>query len=105
MNDAIVLEDVLAVGVDPHRESLDLIGIRFPEEIVLDETFDNTPADHRALLSEARELVAEHELALVFGLEDSGNYGYTLGRYLAEQGCCVKEINPRMTSRQRDFPA
>jgi transposase len=91
------------VGVDPHRESLDLIGIRFPEEIVLDETFENTPADHRALLSEARELAAEHGLILVFGLEDSGNYGYALGRYLAQQGCRVKEVNPRMTSRQRDF--
>lgn len=103
MSDGVVLEDVLAVGVDPHRESLDLIGIRFPEEIVLDKTFENTPADHRVLLSEARELAADHGLILVFGLEDSGNYGYTLGRYLAEQGCYVKEVNPRMTSRQRDF--
>lgn len=103
MSKGFGLEDVLAVGVDPHRESLDLIGIRFPEEIVLDKTCENTPADHRALLSEAQELAAEHGLTLVFGLEDSGNYGYALGRYLAEQGCRVKEVNPRMTSRQRDF--
>lgn len=103
MSDRFRLENVLAVGIDPHRESLDLIAIRFPEEIVLDKTFGNTRADHRALLSEARELAKEEGLTLVFGLEDSGNYGYTLGRYLAEQGCCVKEVNPRMTSRQRDF--
>jgi transposase len=103
MSDTFRLQNVLAVGVDPHRESLDLIGIRFPEEILLDKTFENTRADHRALLSEARELARQEGLTLVFGLEDSGNYGYTLARYLADQGCCIKEVNPRMTSRQRDF--
>ena len=103
MNSRFTLDGVFAVGVDPHRESLDVVGIRFPEEIVLDETFDNTPAGHRALLSKAHELATEHELTLVFSLEDSGNYGYTLGRYLAQQGCRIKEVNPRMTNRQRDF--
>jgi transposase len=39
----------------------------------------------------------------VFGLEDGSNYGYALGRYLVNQGGCVKEVNPRMTNRQRDF--
>lgn len=103
MNDTFALDQLLSVGIDPHRESLDVVAIRFPEEIVLDESFDNTPAGHRALLSKAREVAAEHDLTLVFGLEDSGNYGYTLGRYLAQQGCRVKEVNPRMTNRQRDF--
>lgn len=103
MNDEFALDKVLAVGVDPHRESLDVVGIRFPEEIVLDESFDNTSAGHRALLSKAQVLAAEHGLILVFGLEDSGNYGYTLGRYLAQEGCHIKEVNPRMTNRQRDF--
>ena len=43
MSDRMVLQRVLVVGVDPHRESLDVIGICFPEEVVLDEAFDNTP--------------------------------------------------------------
>jgi transposase len=103
VNDTFALDDVLALGVDPHRESLNVIGIRFPEEIVLDESFDNTRVGHHALWSKAQALAAEHELSLVFGLEDSGNYGYTLGRYLVQQGCRVKEVNPRMTNRQRDF--
>jgi len=103
MQSTFGLENVLAVGVDPHRESLELIAIRFPEEIVLDKTFENTRTGHRALLSDARELAAEEGLTLIFGLEDSGNYGHTLARYLANEGCCVKEVNPRMTSRQRDF--
>lgn len=103
MSDRFALDGVLAVGVDPHRESLDVIGIRFPEEIVLDETFDNAQAGHHALWSKAQALAAEHELSLVFGLEDSGNYGYSLGRYLVRQGCRIKEVNPRMTNRQRDF--
>jgi transposase len=103
MNDRFALDEVLAVGVDPHRESLDVVGIRFPEDILLDEMFDNTPSNHHDLLSRGQALATEHGLTLVFGLEDSGNYGYTLSRYLAQQGCSVKEVNPRMTNRQRDF--
>lgn len=97
------LDRVLALGVDPHRESLDVIAIRFPETIMLDETFDNCRTGHHALWSQANDLAAEHDLTLVIGLEDGSNYGYTLGRYLTNQGCPVKEVNPRMTNRQRDF--
>lgn len=103
MDHWFALDKVLALGVDPHRESLDVIAIRFPEEIVLDEGFDNCRAGHHALWSQANALAAELDLALVIGLEDGSNYGYTLGRYLTNQGCPVKEVNPRMTNRQRDF--
>jgi transposase len=103
MSDRFVPQRALVVGVDPHRESLDVIGICFPEEVVLDETFDNTRAGHEMLWSKAQGLAAEHDRSLVFGLEDGSNYGYTLGRYLVRLGCQVKEVNPRMTNRQRDF--
>jgi transposase len=103
MDPWFAMDKVLALGVDPHRESLDVIAIRFPEEIVLDETFDNCRAGHHALWSQANTLAAELDLALVIGLEDGSNYGYTLGRYLTNRGCPVKEVNPRMTNRQRDF--
>lgn len=103
MSTPFALDNVLAVGVDPHRESLDVVAIHFPEEIVLDEAFDNTRAGHGALWSKARALADEQNLSLVFGLEDGSNYGYALGRYLVHQGCRVKEVNPRMTNRQRDF--
>jgi len=36
-------------------------------------------------------------------VEGSANYGYNLARYLGEQGCDVKEVNPVKTDRQRDF--
>ena len=103
MDHWFAMDKVLALGVDPHRESLDVIAIRFPEEIVLDETFHNCRAGHHALWSQANALAAELDLALVIGLEDGSNYGYTLGRYLTNRGCPVKEVNPRMTNRQRDF--
>lgn len=103
MGKGFVPHKALVVGVDPHRESLDVIGICFPEEVVLDETFDNTRAGHETLCSKAQGLATERDLRLVFGLEDGSNYGYTLGRYLVSQGCQVKEVNPRMTNRQRDF--
>ncbi|MFQ5988185.1 MAG: IS110 family transposase [Dehalococcoidia bacterium] len=97
------LENVLSIGVDPHREALEVVGIRFPEEIILDETFEDTPSGHRELLAKAKQLASKHSLSPVFGLEESGNYGYNLARYLVEEGCQVKEVNPRMTNRQRDF--
>ncbi len=103
MDDLFTLDRVLALGVDPHRESLDVIAIRFPEEILMDETFDNCRTGHRALWSQVNAVAAEHDLTLVIGLEDGSNYGYTLGRYLTNEGCPVKEVNPRMTNRQRDF--
>ena len=49
MRTPFALDTVLAVGVDPHRESLDVVAIHFPEEIVLDEAFDNTRAGHLGL--------------------------------------------------------
>ncbi len=55
MDDMFALDSVLALGVDPHRESLDVIGIRFPEEIVLDEAFDNTPIGHHTLWSKVQD--------------------------------------------------
>jgi transposase len=103
MSIPFALDTVLAVGVDPHRESLDVVAIHFPEEIVLDEAFDNTRAGHRALWTKAQALAEEQSLSLIFGLEDGSNYGYALGRFLVNQGGCVKEVNPRMTNRQRDF--
>ena len=103
MENPFSLDKVLALGVDPHRESLDAVAIRFPEEILLDESFENGRAGHHTLWSRANALAAEHDLALVIGLEDGSNYGYPLGRYLTEQGCSVKEVNPRKTNRQRDF--
>jgi transposase len=103
MRTPFALDTVLAVGVDPHRESLDVVAIHFPEEIVLDEAFDNTRAGHRALWTKAQALADDQSLSLIFGLEDGSNYGYALGRFLVNQGGCVKEVNPRMTNRQRDF--
>ena len=103
MRTPFALDTVLAVGVDPHRESLDVVAIHFPEEIVLDEAFDNTRAGHRALWTKAQALADDQSLSLIFGLEDGSNYGYALGRFLVNQGDCVKEVNPRMTNRQRDF--
>jgi transposase len=103
MNTLFAFESVLAVGVDPHRESLDVVAIHFPEQIVVDEAFDNTRVGHRALWTKVKALADEQNLSLVFGLEDGSNYGYALGRYLVNQGGDVKEVNPRMTNRQRDF--
>ena len=103
MAHCVALDEVLAVGVDPHRESLDVVGIRFPEEVLWEEGFDNCRAGHQALWAQARALAAEHDLSLVIGIEGGKNYGYTLGRFLTGRGCSVKSVNPLMTNRQRQF--
>jgi transposase len=91
------------VGIDPHRDTLEVVAIRFPEVMLIDEEFENTAAGQRALLQRAREVASVHNLRLTIGVEDSGNYGYNLARYLVGQGCEVKEVNPLKTDRQRDF--
>jgi transposase len=98
-----VPENALSVGIDPHRDTLEVVGIRFPEVILMDEEFENTASGHQALLERAREVASKHDLRLTFGIEDSGNYGYNLARYLVEQGCEVKGVNPLKVDRQRDF--
>mgnify|MGYP006294587865 CR=1 FL=1 len=96
-------ENTLSVGVDPHRATLGVVGVKYPEVILIDEEFDNTASGHQALLQRARQVASKHGLRLVFGIEDSGNYGYNLARYLVEQGCEVKGVNPLKVDRQRDF--
>ena len=103
MNTQFVPENALSVGIDPHRDTLEVVAIRFPEVMLIDDVFENTPAGQRALLQRAREVASAQNLRLTFGVEDSGNYGYNLARYLVEQGCEVKEVNPLKTDRQRDF--
>jgi transposase len=103
MSTQFVPERALSVGIDPHRDTLEVVAIRFPEVMLIEKEFENTAAGQRALLQRAREVASAHNLQLIFGVEDSGNYGYNLARYLVEQGCEVKEVNPLKTDRQRDF--
>jgi transposase len=103
MDDGFSFETALSVGIDPHRETVEVVAIKFPEEILLDETFANSSAGHEDLLRATQAIASQHGLRLTFGVEDSGNYGYSLARFLVEQGYEVKEVNPRMTNRQRDF--
>jgi transposase len=103
MSTQFVPQDALSVGIDPHRDTLEVVAIRFPEVILMDRKFDNTPAGQRTLVQRAREVALVHNLRLTFGVEDTGNYGYNLARYLVEQKCEVKEVNPVKTDRQRDF--
>ena len=97
------LEKTLSVGIDPHRDTLEVVAIRFPEVIVIEEEYENTPAGQTALLQRVREAASAHDLGVTIGVEDSSNYGYKLARYLAAEGCDVKEVNPVKTDRQRDF--
>jgi hypothetical protein len=49
-----------------------------------------------------KALADEQSLSLIFGLKDGSNYGYALGRFLVNQGGPVKDVNPRITNRQRN---
>jgi transposase len=103
MSTQFVPENALSVGIDPHRDTLEVVAVRYPEVILIAEEFENTPSGHRALLQRARGVASEEHLRLTFGVEGGGNYGYNLARYLVEQGCEVKEVNPLKVDRQRDF--
>lgn len=103
MDTQFALEKTLSVGIDPHRDTLEVVAIRFPEVILIEGEYENTPAGQTALLRRVREAASAHDLRVTIGVEDSSNYGYKLARYLAAEGCDVKEVNPVKTDRQRDF--
>jgi len=103
MSMRFVPEEALVVGVDPHRDSLEVVGIKYPEVKLIEQEWENTPEAHRSLLERAREVASAQGLRLVIGIEDSSNYGYNLARYLAREGCQVKDVSPIKTDRQRDF--
>jgi transposase len=90
----------LYVGVDLHKKQHTAVILNCWNEKLGEMTFDNAPAAFSFVL----EAVNKHlkpGMTAVYGLEDTGGYGWAFGLYLVNQGQRVKSINPAFSSAKR----
>lgn len=94
---------ILAVGIDPAKQTHYLVAMIYPEVILMSKSFKNNFQEIKQLDQQVSRLAEEKNLTVVYGLEDSGSYGSFLKKYLLEEERIVLEINPLKTNRQKDF--
>jgi transposase len=94
--------EYLYVGVDPHKQQHTAVALNFFREKVCEITFANRPAAFPKVVKEIRNSASEGNYkAIVFGLEDTANYGRKLAVYLKEQNFTVKEVSSKLSSAKR----
>ncbi len=96
-------ENVFAVGVDPSKDTLWVVGMKFPEVILFSRSIENVPEEYEKLDAVVQRLAVDLGLEAVYGLEDTGMYGKAFCDWLCARGRVVKEVNPIRTSRQKAF--
>lgn len=92
--------NLIAVGIDPAKEKHRIVAMIYPERILLDEEYKDTLQDYYRIRDDIRSISNGNRV--IFGLEDTSNYGRNLCRFLLSEGEKVKEVNTMLTSRQRD---
>ena len=88
------------VGVDLHKRQHTAVILNCWNEKLGEMTFDNAPTAFPAVLGAVNKFVLPGMTA-VYGLEDTGGYGWAFGLYLVNQGQRVKSINPAFSSAKR----
>lgn len=92
--------NLIAVGIDPAKEKHRVVAMIYPEQILFNEEYKDTLQDYYRVRDDIRRISNGHRV--IFGLEDTSNYGRNLCRFLLSEGEEVKEVNTMLTSRQRD---
>lgn len=103
MQQQLRAENILAVGVDPAKDTLGIAVIRAPEEVLYNDSIPNLPEAFAELDGAVQHTAAGLGLTAVYALEDTGRFGKALCEFLLEKGRPVKEVNPILTHRQRAF--
>lgn len=94
--------EYLFVGVDPHKQQHTAVAMNFFREKVCEITFANKPAAFPQMVKEIRKHAAKgNYTTIIFGLEDTTNYGRKLTVYLKEQKFTVKEVSSKLSSAKR----
>jgi transposase len=88
------------VGVDLHKSQHTAVILNCWNEKLGELTFDNAPAAFPFVLDAVNQHVKKGMTA-VYGLEDTGGYGWAFGLYLFHQNQQVKSINPAFSSAKR----
>lgn len=88
------------VGVDLHKRRHTAVILSGWNEKLGEIAFDNTPAAFPDVLATVRKFL-HSGMTAVYGLEDTGGYGWAFGLYLVRHGQQVKSINPAFSSAKR----
>lgn len=88
------------VGVDLHKKQHTAVILNCWNEKLSEMTFDNAPAAFPFVLDAVNKHL-KPGMTAVYGLEDTGGYGWAFGLYLVKQGQRVKSINPAFSSAKR----
>ncbi|MEW9702959.1 IS110 family transposase [Paenibacillus sp. SI8] len=92
------------VGVDLHKSQHTAVILNCWNEKLGEIQFDNTPAAFPKLLAKVQSCL-EPDMKAVYGLEDTGGYGWAFGLYLIQSNQWVKSVNPAFSSEKRKgFP-
>jgi transposase len=88
------------VGIDSHKDSHTAVFLDCFFEKLGEATFDNRPSAFGGFIEKAITLQADGTV-LLFGLEDTSNYGRTLTAFLKDNGRQVKHVNALLVARER----
>jgi hypothetical protein len=93
--------EYLFVGVDPHKQQHTAVALDFFRQKVCEVTFANKPSAFPQMLKEIQRKAKGNYNTIIFGLEDTTNYGRKLTVFLKEQKYLVKEVNSKLSSAKR----
>ena len=97
------VEKILTAGIDPSKNKLSIVALRFPDRVVLKKDIPNTSRAISQLDSELYALARKENLTLVYAPEDVSQYGALLGAILKEKNRWIWPVNPAKVSRQKYF--
>lgn len=91
----------LYVGVDPHKRQHTAVALDFFRQKACEVTFENKPSAYPKMVGEISNYAKEKGLTVIFGLEDTANYGRNLTIYLIQEGFTVREVSSKLSSAKR----
>lgn len=94
--------EYLYVGVDPHKLQHTAVAMDFFRKKVFTITFANRPSAFPQLIKEVQKhAVQGNYTKIIFGLEDTQNYGRKLAVFLTEQKYMVKGVSSKLSKMKR----
>jgi transposase len=94
--------EYLFVGVDPHKQQHTAVIMNFFRQKIGEVIFENKPSAFPQMLKKVRNFAEKGEYtAVIFGLEDTTNFGRKLTLFLREQKYLVKIVSSKKSSAKR----
>lgn len=100
-----IYDKTLVVGADIAKEThvaraIDFRGMELGKDCV----FSNTRAGMEQLVQWMKELQREHAKSdVLFGIEPTGHYWFTLAEYLGQQGISLVMVNPHHVHKSKEL--